>query len=81
MQQSYAKLSGVKEIVNVRNLVEDSLRMNPTGLDRQSHPAAARFRRGAAAHCREAQGAANPGEPAAQRQIRLPGHRIAPTSG
>lgn len=28
MQQSYAKVSGVKELVNVADLVEDSLRMN-----------------------------------------------------
>jgi C4-dicarboxylate-specific signal transduction histidine kinase len=34
MQQSYAKVSGVKEIVNVRDLVEDSLRMNEGALNR-----------------------------------------------
>ncbi len=34
MQQSYAHVSGVKEIVNVRNLVEDSLRMNLGALQR-----------------------------------------------
>jgi signal transduction histidine kinase len=34
MQQSYARVSGVKEIVNVRDLVEDSLRMNTGALSR-----------------------------------------------
>ena len=34
MQQSYAKVSGVKEIINLRELVEDSLRMNVGALDR-----------------------------------------------
>jgi PAS domain S-box-containing protein len=34
MQQTYARVSGVKEIVNVRDLVEDSLRMNVGALDR-----------------------------------------------
>jgi ligand-binding sensor domain-containing protein/signal transduction histidine kinase len=34
MQQNYAKISGVKEIVNVHSLVEDSLRMNLGALDR-----------------------------------------------
>jgi PAS domain S-box-containing protein len=32
MQQSYARVSGVKEIVNLRELVEDSLRMNAGAL-------------------------------------------------
>jgi ligand-binding sensor domain-containing protein/signal transduction histidine kinase len=34
MQQNYAKISGVKEIVNVHSLVEDSLRMNLGALER-----------------------------------------------
>ena len=34
MQQSYARVSGVKEIINVRDLVEDSLRMNAGALAR-----------------------------------------------
>jgi C4-dicarboxylate-specific signal transduction histidine kinase len=34
MQQSYAKVAGVKEIVNVQSLVEDGLRMNLGALDR-----------------------------------------------
>ena len=34
MQQSYARVSGVKEIVNVNYLVEDSLRMNANALGR-----------------------------------------------
>ena len=34
MQQSYATVSGVHEIVNIRDLVEDSLRMNSGALDR-----------------------------------------------
>ena len=34
MQQSYAKVSGVKEIVNLRDLVEDSLRMDEGALNR-----------------------------------------------
>ncbi len=34
MQQSYAKVSGVKEIVNIVDLVEDSLRMNAGALNR-----------------------------------------------
>lgn len=34
MQQSYAKVSGVKELVNLPNLVEDSLRMNTEALTR-----------------------------------------------
>ena len=33
MQQSYATASGVKEIINVNELVEDSLRMNEDSLD------------------------------------------------
>ncbi|MEO8425834.1 MAG: PAS domain-containing protein [Verrucomicrobiota bacterium] len=34
MQQSYAKVSGLKEIINIRDLVEDSLRMNLDSLGR-----------------------------------------------
>ncbi len=34
MQQSYAKVSGVKEEVDVNNLIEDSLRMNAGALNR-----------------------------------------------
>jgi ligand-binding sensor domain-containing protein/signal transduction histidine kinase len=34
MQQSYARVSGVKEIVNICNLVEDSLRMNADSFNR-----------------------------------------------
>jgi C4-dicarboxylate-specific signal transduction histidine kinase len=34
MQQSYAKVSGVTEIVQVRDLVEDTLRMNASALAR-----------------------------------------------
>jgi len=34
MQQSYAKVSGIKEIVDVTDLVEDSLRMNDVALAR-----------------------------------------------
>jgi len=34
MQQSYAKVSGVKEIISLRELVEDSLRLNAGALDR-----------------------------------------------
>jgi signal transduction histidine kinase len=34
MQQSYAKVSGVKEIINLRDLVEDSLRMSVEGMSR-----------------------------------------------
>jgi ligand-binding sensor domain-containing protein/signal transduction histidine kinase len=34
MQQSYAKVSGVKEIVSVKDLVDDSLRMNLGALSR-----------------------------------------------
>jgi two-component system, NtrC family, sensor kinase len=34
MQQSYARVAGVKEIVNAVDLVEDSLRMNAGGLTR-----------------------------------------------
>ncbi len=34
MQQSYAKVSGVTEIVNIADLVEDSLRMNVGALER-----------------------------------------------
>jgi len=34
MQQNYAKISGVKEIVSVHSLVEDSLRMNLGALER-----------------------------------------------
>jgi signal transduction histidine kinase len=36
MQQNYAKVSGLKEIVNVRDLVEDSLHMNVGSLLRHS---------------------------------------------
>jgi PAS domain S-box-containing protein len=36
MQQSYAKVSGVREIVNVQDLVEDSLRMNEGALNRHN---------------------------------------------
>jgi len=34
MQQSYAKVSGVTEIINVRDLVEDAARMNTAALAR-----------------------------------------------
>ena len=34
MQQNYARVGGVKEIINVVNLVEDSLRMNESALNR-----------------------------------------------
>jgi PAS domain S-box-containing protein len=34
MQQSYARVSGIKEIINLRDLVEDSLRMNVGALTR-----------------------------------------------
>ena len=34
MQQNYAKMSGLKEMVNVADLVEDSLRMNEGALER-----------------------------------------------
>ncbi|HYG36559.1 MAG TPA: ATP-binding protein, partial [Clostridia bacterium] len=34
MQQSYAKMGGVVETVDVANLVEDALRINATGLER-----------------------------------------------
>ena len=34
MQQNYARVGGVKEIINVVNLVEDSLRMNESALSR-----------------------------------------------
>jgi PAS domain S-box-containing protein len=34
MQQNYAKVSGIKEIINVRELVEDGLRMNEGSLNR-----------------------------------------------
>jgi ligand-binding sensor domain-containing protein/signal transduction histidine kinase len=34
MQQNYAKVFGVKELVNIPSLVEDSLRMNQGALDR-----------------------------------------------
>ncbi len=34
MQQSYARVSAVKEIISVRDLVEDSLRMNADSLNR-----------------------------------------------
>ncbi|HEX3855697.1 MAG TPA: PAS domain-containing protein [Verrucomicrobiae bacterium] len=34
MQQTYARVSGVKEVINLRELVEDSLRMNLGALDR-----------------------------------------------
>ena len=34
MQQSYAKVSGVMETVNMTDLVEDALRMNPSAFAR-----------------------------------------------
>jgi len=34
VQQNYAKVSGIKEVIDVRELVEDSLRMNLGALDR-----------------------------------------------
>ena len=34
MQQSYARVSGVKEVINLQELVEDSLRMNDGALSR-----------------------------------------------
>ena len=34
MQQNYARISGIKETINVRELVEDGLRMNTGALDR-----------------------------------------------
>jgi PAS domain S-box-containing protein len=36
MQQNYATFGGVKEMINVANLVEDSLRLNEDALGRQS---------------------------------------------
>jgi len=36
MQQTYAKVSGIKEIINVNELVEDSLRMNEGTLNRHN---------------------------------------------
>jgi PAS domain S-box-containing protein len=34
MQQTYARVSGIKEIINIQELVEDGLRMSAGGLDR-----------------------------------------------
>jgi two-component system NtrC family sensor kinase len=36
MQQSYARVSGIKEIININELVEDSLRMNEGTLNRHN---------------------------------------------
>jgi signal transduction histidine kinase len=43
MQQSYAKISGVTETVQVSELVEDALRMNASGLDRHDIEAISEF--------------------------------------
>ena len=52
MQQSYAKLCGVTETVEVVDLVEDSLRLNAGRICAPRRDAAARIRRGAADHRR-----------------------------
>ena len=71
MQQSYAKLCGVTEVVEVVDLVEDSLRLNAGAFARHGVTLVREFERGAADHRRQAQGAADPGESDPQRQIRL----------
>ena len=71
MQQSFAKVSGVTETLQVTDLVEDALRMNASTLARHDIQVIREFREGAAHHGRKAQGAANPGQPRAQRQARL----------
>ncbi|MBI3418234.1 MAG: PAS domain S-box protein [Verrucomicrobia bacterium] len=43
MQQTYAKVSGVTEVVQVRDLVEDALRMNGSALDRHHVQATREF--------------------------------------
>ena len=70
MQQSYAKLCGVTETIAVAELVEDSLRLNAGAFVRHG-VACAGVRRGSADHRRQAQGAADSGEPGAQCQVRL----------
>ncbi len=52
MQQSYAKLCGVTETVEVVDLVEDSLRLNAGAFARHGVTLQARIRRGAADHGR-----------------------------
>ena len=71
MQQSYAKLCGVTETVEVVDLVEDSLRLNAGAFARHGVTLRPRIQRGAADHRRQAQGAANPRQSGAQRQVRL----------
>ena len=71
MQQSYAKVSGVIEIVDGRR----SGRGQPADECRRVHAArrdaCTATSRCAADHGRQAQGAANPRQPRAQRQVRL----------
>ena len=73
MQQNYASFGGVKEMINVVDLVEDSLRLNEGAFSRHEVEVIREFEDGAAAERREAQIPANHGQPAAQRQTRLPG--------
>ncbi len=71
MQQSYAKVSGVSEIVGAVDLVEDGLRMNAGALSRHKRERGPRFSQRAPGERRQAQGPANSREPGAQCRVRL----------
>jgi len=70
MQQNYATFGGVKEVLNVVTLVEDSLRMNELSLSRHRVEVVREFDPVPVHQRREAQNSANPGQPDAQRQLR-----------
>ena len=70
MQQNYAKVLGVLESLPVADLVEDALRLNSGAMERH-HVNVLREYSQVPTHPRgQAQGAANPGEPDPQRQVR-----------
>ena len=70
MQQSYARVAGITEVLSGRVLVEDALRINDAALERHRVERRARLRDAARRYGRQAQGSADPREPHAQRQRR-----------
>ncbi len=74
MQQSYAKLGGVAEVIDISGAGRTtSMRINANAFERHAVKLVRDVRRGAQPHRRQAQGAADPGQPAAQRQVCLRG--------
>ena len=70
MQQSYARVLGVTAEHSVVDLVEDALRMNAGAMDRHEVRVIREFHRNRPVHGGQTQGAANPGQPDPQREIR-----------